>query len=115
SSRERQPPNAPKTPTVRCLRCLRWLPFVVRSVALALEPPLRVDRRLAAGAGGRDGLAVVVVVHVARGEDALDRGERGPALHLEVAVLLELELIGEELDVGRVADRDEETARGPDD
>src|SRR5687767_9126644 len=48
------------------------------SVVGVLQEPLGVDRRLAALPGGRDGLPVRPVGHVARGEDAGDvrRGAR---------------------------------------
>ena len=44
-----------------------------RSVA-GFEPAFAVDGCHAAGAGGGDGLAVGVVLHVAAGEDAVDVG-----------------------------------------
>ena len=43
-----------------------------RGVALLAQPPLRVERGRAPGAGGGDGLAVDVVLDVAGGEDARD-------------------------------------------
>src|SRR4051794_24349295 len=71
------------------------------------QPALGVDGRRRAGAGRGDGLAVDVVDDVTAGEDAVDVGTRRRVLHLEVAGVVELELAGEELAAGVVADRDE--------
>ena len=58
--------------------------------------------------GGRDGLAVREVLHVAAGEDAGDVRVRVPGLRPDVAVVVKLELALEEVGVRRVADGDEE-------
>ena len=81
-------------------------------VALARgEVALGVERRHAARAGGGDRLAVDVVLDVAGREDAGDvrLGRAGP--RDEVAGLVVVELVEEELRVRVVADRDEEAAR----
>src|SRR5262245_1183283 len=49
-------------------------------VAAGLQPALDVDGGHAPRAGGRDGLAVDVVLDVAAGEDAFDVGGRRPRL-----------------------------------
>ena len=54
-----------------------------------------------------------MVLHVARGEDALDAGARRAGLGDEVAVLVVVEPVEEELGVRVVADRDEEARRPP--
>src|SRR6201996_4684175 len=74
------------------------------------EPPLRVDRGRAPAAGRGDGLAVHVVDHVAASEDALDRGPGRPALDLDVALVGNRELLGEQLAARVVADGDEHAA-----
>src|SRR4051812_25127854 len=84
------------------------LPWAVASVRLRFEPALGVDRRRTPGPGGRDGLSVVVVLHVAAGEHALDAGARALALGDEVAVLLEIELPDEQIGGGPVADGHED-------
>src|SRR5215210_1236149 len=74
------------------------------------QPALGVDRGGRAGAGRGDGLAVDVVDDVAAREDAVDVGARGRVLHLDVAVVVQLELTGEELAPGVVADGHEYAA-----
>ena len=78
---------------------------------LRREPALGVQCRHGTHARGRDGLAVDVVDDVARGEDAGDVGRR-PVVRQQVAGLVVLELVEEELGVGVVPDRDEESLRG---
>jgi hypothetical protein len=72
------------------------------------EPALGVERRHTAHAGCRHGLPVHVVDHVACREDALDvRLGRPPGA--EVARLVVVELVDEQLRRRIVADRNEQT------
>ena len=71
------------------------------------QVPLGVEGALAAAAGRRDGLAVGVVDHVADGEDALQVGAGRAGLGEDVAVLVGVDLVGDHLGAGDVADRDE--------
>src|SRR6185369_10937770 len=75
--------------------------------ALGLEPALGVDRGLAAVGCRGHGLAVAMVVDVARDEDALDL-RAGLIVDDEIALLVDLELLLEDLGVRAVADRDEQ-------
>src|SRR6476659_9927316 len=75
--------------------------------ALRLEPALGIDRGLAAVAGRGHGLAVAVVVDVARDEHALDL-RAGLVADDEIALLVHVEPVLEHLGVRAVADRDEE-------
>ena len=77
---------------------------------LRREEPLGVEGRHAAGARRGDRLAVDVVLHVAGREDARDVRLGRAGLRHEVAVLVVVELVDEELRVRVVADRDEERA-----
>src|SRR2546427_3795990 len=73
----------------------------------ALEITLGVESRHAAGAGGRDRLAVYMVRHVARGEHA--RPARGrPLVGDQISVGVHLELSLEEASVGDVTDGHED-------
>src|SRR3954447_15305905 len=74
------------------------------------EPPFGVDRRGGTGAGRGDGLAVDVVDDVAAGEHAVDVGSRAGVLDLDVALVVELELAGEQFAARVVADGDEQAA-----
>ena len=74
------------------------------------EVPLGVERAHTARAGGGDGLPVDVVLDVADGEHARDVRLGRAGLRDQVAVLVVLELVDEELRVRVVADRDEEAA-----
>src|SRR5262249_52322298 len=78
---------------------------------LLRQPALDVDGGHAASAGGSDGLAVVVVGHVAGREYALNARVR-PLRPLPdgVALRIGLDLAGEEVGIGRVADGDEHAA-----
>ena len=76
-------------------------------VGLRLEPALGVDGGLAAVAGRGDGLAVAVIVDIARDEDALDRCPRVIARD-EIPLGVAFQLAGEDLCVGTMADRHEE-------
>ena len=75
--------------------------------ALRFEPALGVDRGLAAVAGGRDGLAIAVIVDVAGDEDAVDL-RAGLVAHDEVAHRVDLEPVAEDVGVRLVADGDEQ-------
>src|SRR3954447_13359363 len=66
------------------------------------EPALGVDGRSGAGTRRGDRLAVDVVDDVAAGEDTVDVGARARVLDLDVALVVELELAGEQL-AARVA------------
>src|SRR4051794_12212041 len=65
-------------------------------VTHGLEVALGLDGRHAPAAGRGDGLAVDVVLHVAAREDPLERGSGRAALGEDVAVLVEVELAGEQ-------------------
>ena len=72
------------------------------------EQALGVERRHTAGAGGGDRLAVDVILHVAGGEDAVDVRLGRAGRREQVAGLVVVELVDEELRVRVVADRDED-------
>ena len=73
---------------------------------LSFQEPLRFDRGHAAGTGRGDGLAVMMVLHVAGGENAFDVRFRA-VVRDQVAVFVHIQLAFEELRVGIVADGDE--------
>ena len=75
------------------------------------EVALGVEGRRAAGAGRGDRLPVVVVDQVAAGEDAREVGAGRGLLDEDVAVLVEVDLAGQQLGAGVVTDRDEEAGR----
>src|SRR4051794_13870330 len=75
--------------------------------ALGLQPPLRVDRCLAAIGRGRDRLAVAVVVHVPGDEDAVDLRVRLVG-HDQVALVVDVEPVFERVGVRLVTDGDEQ-------
>src|SRR5690606_18527898 len=77
-------------------------------LALRLEEALRVHRRHAAGAGRGDGLAIDRILHVARGEHALDVGRGRARLGQDVAALVHVELAAKQLGVRLVTDRHED-------
>src|SRR4051794_8587401 len=79
--------------------------------ALGLEPALRVDRRAAAVTGSGHGLAIAMVMDVARDEDTLDL-RCGLAAHLEIAHRVHVEPAPEDLRVRSIADRDEHAVEG---
>src|SRR3954470_2610979 len=68
------------------------------------EPALGVDRRGGTGAGRRDGLPVDVVDDVATGEDAVHAGAGGRVVHHHVALVVQLQLAGEQLAARIVTD-----------
>src|SRR5687767_2479492 len=76
------------------------------------EPAFGVDTGGRTGAGRGDRLTVDVVHHVAAGEDAVDVGAGRGVFDLDVAVVVELELPGEQLAARVVADRDEQAGHG---
>src|SRR5207247_2164046 len=77
---------------------------------VGFQMPLGLERRHAAGPGGRHGLAIDVVLDVARREDARHARLGRPGFHLDVAVRQERDLAPENLRVRLVTDRDEEAA-----
>src|SRR3990172_1669018 len=74
---------------------------------LLLEPPLRIDRRLAAGARRGDRLPVALVEDIAGDEDAL-HGALRVVLDLEVAKVVHLQRAPQEIRVRPVPDCEEE-------
>src|SRR6478735_4266438 len=74
------------------------------------EPALGVDRRRGPRAGRGDGLPVDVVDDVATGEHAVDVGAGAGVLDLDVALVVELELTGEQLAARVVPDGHEQPA-----
>ena len=81
-----------------------------RDLRRVAQVPLGVERGLAAGAGGGDGLAVGVVDEVAGGEDAGQVGPRRLALGDDVALVVDVDLAADDLRLRLVADRDERAA-----
>src|SRR5262249_53895675 len=79
-----------------------------RGIVESFEITLGLERGRAAGARGSDRLTVHVVLHVAGGEDTGYRRRGGGGLGDDVSARVELELAGEQLRVGFVADRDED-------
>src|SRR4051794_16993069 len=75
------------------------------------EVALGVEGAHAAGAGGGDGLAVGVVDDVADREDPVEVGAGRAGLDLDVAVLVDIDLVLDDLRAGHVADRDEGAGR----
>src|SRR5664279_3995952 len=75
------------------------------------EETFGIQRRLTAGPGGRDGLAVDVVDHVAGGEHALDVGP-GSYAGADVALVVQIELAAYQFAAWFVPDRDEQPADG---
>src|SRR5262249_42350862 len=78
-----------------------------------LEVALGLERGHASAAGRRDRLSKREVLDVARCEDARYAGRSTPRLDLDVAVRQQLDLAAEDLRVGLMTDRDEETVDGP--
>src|SRR3954451_9396835 len=76
------------------------------------KKPLGIERPHGARARGGDRLAVDVVLHVADGEHAGDVRLGRVRLRDQVARVVVVEPVEEELRVRVVADRDEETVRG---
>ena len=76
------------------------------------EEALRIDRRHAAAARGGDGLAIPMILDVPGGEDARQVGLGGAFLHDQIAALVGVEDVLEELGVRVVADRHEHAAGG---
>src|SRR5581483_9966346 len=72
------------------------------------EQPLGVERRHTAGARRRHRLAIDVILHVAGGEDAADVRLGRAGLRDEIAGVVVVELVDEELRVRVVPDRDED-------
>src|SRR5512138_2890041 len=92
-------------------------PSVPRLGRVLPEPPLRVDRGLAARARGADRLPVARIGDVARREDAGDARRGRGRLHVDVADVVHLHLAAEDRGVRLVADPHEdalqrELARG---
>jgi hypothetical protein len=79
-----------------------------RLLAALFEPAFGVDGGHAARPGRGDGLAVVVVLHVASGEHAVHAGAGGAVEGADVAVVIQLELALEQGAVGLVPDGHEE-------
>src|SRR5699024_9868717 len=74
---------------------------------LSGQVPFGIQCRRAAGTCGGDRLAIVVVDDVTGREHPLDIGTGARVLHLDVALGVELDLIGDEFGAGQVADGDE--------
>src|SRR5947207_1841201 len=81
-------------------------------VLLHLQPPLRIYCSHTPGTSRRYCLAIYMVLHVAARKDAIDaRVRRFPARE-DVAIVVELQLARENVGVGPMPDRDEDTV-GP--
>ena len=74
------------------------------------QVPLGVERAAGAGPGGGDRLPVGEVDEIADREDAGEVGPRRRLLDLDVAVVVQVDLAGDERRAGDVADRDERSA-----
>ena len=117
AGRSRLRPSRPRIRRRGAAYDLRRLGFGRGAVsAVPRGPPAAARKRSAsrarhtAAAGGGDRLAVDVILDVARREDAGDVRLGRARLRHEVAVLVVVELVDEELRVRVVADRDEERA-----
>src|SRR3954447_25501834 len=86
-------------------------PYAARSALVEGlgEPALGVDRGGGPGARRGDRLPVDVVDHVTAGEDTVDVGACARVLDLDVTVVVQLELTGEQLAARVVPDRDEQS------
>src|SRR5271168_2701859 len=110
-----RPPARPRIPLLRLghLRPLRGAGIAGSQLGRrghagrVAQVPLGVERRLAAGAGGGDRLAVGVVDEVAGGEHAGAVGACGVTLGDHVAVLVNVDLAYDERRLRLVADRHE--------
>src|SRR5579883_986966 len=77
------------------------------------QVPFRIEGSHTARPGSADGLAVVIIGHVASREDAFYAGvSAGQCRPLDVARFGQFDLPVEEADVRRVADGEEQSARG---
>ena len=72
------------------------------------EPTLGIERRHAPRPCSRDGLSVDVVLYVAAREDTFDAGQAA-VVGDDIARVLHVELALEQVGVGLVADRDEQS------
>src|SRR4051812_19732892 len=84
-------------------------PSAISMPAVHRQPALGLECGHATAARGGDRLAVREVLDVAAREYGFLARLRGARLHLDVAVVVEIEHSGEEIGVRRVADRDEES------
>src|SRR4051794_20478465 len=83
------PMSAPSGSMLRVtVKPRRWVSHSRGSLELG-EPPLRVERRLAASAGGGDGLAVDMVDQIAAREDPVEVGPGGRRVDKDVALVVE--------------------------
>src|SRR5258706_6892704 len=97
-----------------------WAPATARrksssSGSEPIEEFFRVERGHAAAAGAGDGLAIDMVLHVARGEHAAHAGCGGHALGAAArhdVALAHVELATDDLRIRRVADGDEQALHG---
>src|ERR1700692_402669 len=80
-------------------------------LAVLFQKLFDFDRGHAAATGGRDGLAVAPVLHIAAGVNAVDAGVY-IVVRFEIAVRVGVELVREHLRVGFVTDAEEERAGG---
>src|SRR3954468_21988798 len=102
------PMSAPSGSMLRVtVKPRRWLRHSRASLDRG-EPPLCVERSLAAGAGRGDGLAVDVVDQVAAGEDAVEVGPGRGCVDEHVTLVVEGHLTADELAARVVPDRHEQ-------
>lgn len=91
-----------------CERTFRW-----RNSALErLQVGLGVERGLAAGPGGGNGLAVHVVHHVSARKHAGNIGARGGFIHQHVAGFVQIDLPGDDARAWRMTDGHEQAGGG---
>ena len=79
------------------------------SAAVIFQKFLGFDGGHAAGSGGSDGLAIAAVLHIAAGVDAVNFRE-DVVVSFEITVGVSVELPGEHLGIGLVADAEEQRA-----
>ncbi|ESQ07370.1 sugar ABC transporter ATPase [Streptomyces sp. PVA_94-07] len=82
-------------------------------VGKGCEVAFGVESGRSTGPGGGDGLAVDVVDDVAGGKDSGEVRTGGGGLHHDVALVVQVELSGEEFGAGVVADGDEQSRGRP--
>src|SRR5215472_18226075 len=80
--------------------------------SLERHPPFRVEGGHATAARRGHGLAIGEVLYVAAGEHAPDTCLGAARLRPDIAVVVEIELPGEEVRIRRVPNRDEEARAG---
>src|SRR5580692_12371392 len=92
--------------TVACVKTAvstAGLSYQLSSCAVFFQKFLHFDSRHAAAACSRNRLAVAAILHIAAGEDSVDPGS-DIVMSLEISIVVGVELTGEYLGVGIMAD-----------